>query len=406
MDSNKGIILIVAGFVLLLIISCALGEYWGGWFGLLAAASPLPTETPTPTVTASSTITPTPTNTPTATATPTPTPIVLGPSGFPPDINPLTGLQVERQEILQRPPVMVKVSNFPRDGRPHAGLSAADIVFDYYIGQGSNRFLALFYGNNAPKVGPVRSARLVDPQLARLYQGVLVFAGADWNVVYPSINRLLGDRAINHSPETCPALCSAEQPQTVLSVFADTEKLSELAQSRLTPPEPPPNLDGMAFDSRAPQNGLPVEQITVIFNVQNQAAWKFDPESGKYLRWIEAVSNNNLSMVPLTDRNSGEQLAFANVVLLFTTHNEYSTTLHEINLWYNQGGRRAVLFRDGQALEGNWKTPATDQPIQFFSSDGDPLRFKPGNTWVVITGVNSRLEQTSPGQWELRFFQP
>lgn len=405
MITNKRFILIAAGFVLLLITSCALGEYFGGWFGLFAAASPLTTETATPTITATSTSTPS--ATPTMTTTPTPTPVVLGPSAFPADINPLTGLQVEKQETLQRPPVMVKVANFPRDGRPHAGLSAADIVFDYYIGQGSNRFIALFYGNNAPKVGPVRSARLVDPQLVRLYQGVLAFAGADMNVVFPFINRHLGGRAINQSPATCPALCSAEQPQTVLSVFADTEKLSELARSRYTPAEPRPNLDGMAFDSRAPENGVEANQITVIFNVQNQAAWKFDPESGKYLRWIEAVdSYNNVSMVPLTDRNTGEQLAFANVVLLFATYNEYSPALHEINLWYNQGGRRAVLFRDGQALEGNWKTPATDQPIQFFDANGNPLPFKPGNTWVVITGVNSRLQQTSLGQWELRFFQP
>jgi hypothetical protein len=68
-------------------------------------------------------------------------------------INPLTGLKVNDPQILNRKPVMVKVSNFPRNGRPHAGLSFADIVFDYDITNGQNRFLALYYGQDCPKIG-------------------------------------------------------------------------------------------------------------------------------------------------------------------------------------------------------------------------------------------------------------
>ncbi|MHB8808355.1 MAG: DUF3048 domain-containing protein, partial [Anaerolineaceae bacterium] len=75
-------------------------------------------------------------------------------------VNPLTGLPVSDPNILNRMPVMVKVSNYPRSGRPHAGLSFADIVFDYYIGNGTNRFLAVYYGNDSSSIGPVRSGRL------------------------------------------------------------------------------------------------------------------------------------------------------------------------------------------------------------------------------------------------------
>jgi hypothetical protein len=66
---------------------------------------------------------------PTATATPTPAP--LGPS-FAPGINPLTGLAVADPVLLERRPMGIKVSNFPRSLRPHSGLSFADLVFEYY----------------------------------------------------------------------------------------------------------------------------------------------------------------------------------------------------------------------------------------------------------------------------------
>ena len=99
-------------------------------------------------------------------------------SDFPADVNPLTGLKVADPSLLERRPVTVKVSNFPREGRPHAGLSSADIVFDYYTGTGGDRFLAIFYGQDAEKVGPIRSGRFIDVQLVPMYQGILAMVSA------------------------------------------------------------------------------------------------------------------------------------------------------------------------------------------------------------------------------------
>jgi len=69
------------------------------------------------------TATPTPTRTPTPTITPTPVIVQYGPTNFPDNVNPLTGLEVSNPALLDRRPMMIKVSNFPREGRPHAGLS-------------------------------------------------------------------------------------------------------------------------------------------------------------------------------------------------------------------------------------------------------------------------------------------
>jgi hypothetical protein len=383
--------------------------------GCRPSAAAAPTETSAPPVQAASPIpsaTLTETLAPTETATPSPTPeptqIVVGPVDFPEDVNPLTGLQVEDPEILNRRPVMVKVSNFPRDGRPHAGLSSADIVFDYYIGEGTNRFLALFYGQDTEKAGPIRSGRLIDGQLVNMYQGILGFSGADNWTVFPFISSILGPRAIVQGPNSCPAICS-DGPQTVTSVFADTAALNQYAVQNFNTAAPnvKQNLEGNVFNSNVPEMGVPADALLVQFNIQNLGEWRFDPESGKYLRWIESVDlNQNISMTPLTDRNTGEQLAFSNVIILFAPYTERASTLHEVGMWNNWEGRRAVLFRDGKAIEGVWKSASTDRPPQFYTPEGDPLPFKPGNTWIVITGIYSTLDEKTPGQWEMRFFLP
>lgn len=360
------------------------------------------TTSPTPTATATAAATPTPT----ATFTPTATIAVFGPSEYPGYINPLTGKEVLDPELLDRPPVMVKVSNFPREGRPHAGLSFADIVFDYYIGEGTNRLLALYYGQNAPKVGPIRSARLVDAQLATLYQGILVYAGADYNRVSPVIYRELGNRAFTNSNATCPALCD-DGPHTVFSVFADTGLFSDYARGIIGSFHHKPDFRGMYFSSARPGLGLPADQVTIRYNAYNLSQWSFDSVAQSYLVSMENVDQyNNLIMVPLTDRLTGEKLSFSNLIVVFAKYNEFAPTLHDIELWYNNKGNRAVLFRDGEAIEAQWKTAQTDLPIEFLTIDQQPLPLKPGNSWIAIMGLNSTVQQTSQGQWEVQFSLP
>ncbi len=147
--------------------------------------------------------------------------------------------------------------------------------------------------------------------------------------------------------------------------------------------------------------------MTITYNIQDIGEWRYDPDSGRYLRWIELVdSNGGVSMTPLLDRLTGEQISSANVVLMFATYTEYAPTLHDVALWYNWNGSRAVLYRDGKAIEGVWKHISTDRPPQFFTTDGQPLAFKPGNTWITIAGMSSSLEQVQPGQWEMHFYLP
>jgi hypothetical protein len=358
----------------------------------LSTATTIPSTTPRPTTTPSS--------------IPTATPLVAGPEKYPEGMNPLTGLMVDNPDLLNRRPLMIKVSNFPREGRPHAGLSQADIVFDYFIGEGTNRFIALFYGQDAERVGPVRSGRLVDAQLVRLYQGILGYASADPFNVNPTILNQLGNRAVSQSPKTCPALCDIG-PHSVFSVFANTAELTRHHQQLSGNPDLQPELGGMFFKSTKPENGLPAELLTIQYNAYNIGEWQFEQDTGKYLRWIESVdADNNLRMIPLIDRNNDTLIDAENVIILFAPYTQYAPTLHDVGLWYNWDGQRAVLFRDGVAVEGIWKFVGTDRPLQFFNEAGESLALKPGNTWIILGGLNSTLEEKTPGHWTFQFMLP
>ena len=89
---------------------------------------PIPKDTiAAPIVPATDTATPTATLLPTATTEP-----IFGPHEYPKGINPLTGLYVEDTTKLERRPLAIKVSHYPRSVRPQSGLAAADMVWEHY----------------------------------------------------------------------------------------------------------------------------------------------------------------------------------------------------------------------------------------------------------------------------------
>lgn len=320
-------------------------------------------------------------------------------------INPLTGLAVDADNLARRP-VMVKVSNYPQAGRPHAGLSFADIIFDYYIGNGTNRFLAVFYGQDSDRIGPVRSGRMVDAQLVQMYSGVLGYGSADEDTDAALVTSL-GKYAISHLEAPCPVFCG-EDTHAATGVFANSAAISEFVREQGMENHQP-DLPGMIFSENIPAGGKPANSLLVLFNYYNRGEWRYDAGSGKYLRWIEYRENETgeeFEMIPLVDRVTGEQLAFSNVVVIFAEYTELAPSRHEIDIWGNDRGLPAYIFRDGQLFEGTWRVENDSDPMQFFDEQGSPMTLKPGNTWIVIAGLSSSFEETSPASWEMFFWLP
>jgi hypothetical protein len=319
-------------------------------------------------------------------------------------VNPLTGFAVTNPDLLNRRPVMVKVSNYPANGRPHAGLAFADLVFDYYIGSGQNRFLAVFYGQDAERIGPVRSGRLVDIQLTNLYQGLLGFGSADGDtldVIYQKLDR----RAIINAEAPCPAFCGTDT-HSVIGVFANSAEISRW-YSRQADDNHAFDLSGMKFGNLEEPLTNPANLVTIQFNYYNRTDWRYDPATKQYLRWMnEEMQPESINMIPSTERTTGKQLSFSNLIILFAQYTEFAPSKHDVDLIGNNQGLRAVFFRDGKKIEGTWKVSSHLKPIQYFGPSGQPMLLSTGNSWIVLAGMASSLKETKAGEWNLFFALP
>ena len=163
----------------------------------------------------------------------------------------------------------------------------------------------------------------------------------------------------------------------------------------------------MVFDPNTPVNGKPGDQVTIKFNYENIGEWRYNKTSGNYLRWTEQASPDiNPNLVESLERTTGKQLAFSDVIIIFAKYIEYAASKHNVEHWQNTEGQRAIVFRNGQVFEGKWKTNSQTTPIQFIDNNNQPLPLAPGNSWIVIAGLNSSFIEKKQGQWEMFFILP
>lgn len=366
------------------------------------------------------TATPDITPTPQPTQTPAPSNGAIGPYEFPSNVNPLTGLEVEDESVLERRPIIVKVSNSPALVRPQSGIGQADIVYEHYTEAGVTRFSAIFYSQAPTRVGSIRSARLIDYELVPMYQGLLAFSGASIGVdkkIYGSefVNEYLclgredidqctveanawapgivppsefADRAYKGVLYGRPYYYRDESIPVPHNMFVSVKDLWDLAEAEGHKQRP--GLIGMAFLPEPPPNPTQSGIYTQIRYETTLVEWHYEPESGLYYRSSDGQTH--------FDANLDQQVTADNVIIAFTGH--YLTDIIESgwgenihwsvqNTVWPEGD--AILFRDGLRYDGKWVRPTRTDLMGFRTNDGELLYLKPGNTWIQLVRLPDQM---------------
>ncbi|MBU0705275.1 MAG: DUF3048 domain-containing protein, partial [Chloroflexi bacterium] len=295
---------IAVGLAVVTLVSGALG----GCSGEVAEATPTPTRTPLPAAALLPTDTPMPTPTPTPAFTPTPTP-------WPENVNPLTGEVVADASLLDRVPVVIKISNWPGQYvRPQAGINSADLIFEHYNeGWFSSRWTAVYLANDPERVGPVRSGRLIDLHIPAIYKAVLACSGFS-NGVLELVREsdLYPDRVASPSVGVGAPVFYRDFSRDVPlehTMYTSPALVRDWAAERGVSGRQ--GLEGMIFSEELAVDGEPATYILIPYRSLG-AEWRYDEGSGRYLRWSDGAAH--------TDALTGEQLNVANVVVLYVPH--------------------------------------------------------------------------------------
>jgi len=307
------------------------------------------------------------------------------------NICPLTGLAVTDASRLERRPMAVKISNAPAVVRPQAGIASADVLFEHHAEGSLTRFTAVFFSQDVPKVGSIRSARLIDLEIPAMFKSMFAFSGASAGV----LDRLracdFADRIVSpdfghHSPfQRIPAPGKAYEH----TLFSDTPTLEQVMASRGLKARQ--DLSGWAFSEQIPSGGAPGSRLKVSYRGNSVTAeYAYDAGAGGYRRSTAGAAHG--------DELTGQQVVVKNVIVLYAKHVEtdiledtwggghYSI---EIQVW---GSGVARVFRDGQMCDVRWERPDRSDLVRFVDGEGKPFPFKPGNTWIQLVPLDFVIE--------------
>ena len=297
---------------------------------------------------------------------------------------PLTGEPAPGGAVPARPALAVKVDNYTA-ARPQTGLDKADMIFEEPVEGGITRFVAVFQCQNAPLVGPVRSARNIDI-------GILTQLGSPLLVHVGGINPVLANIAA--SPIINVDLGAHGQLiQTVPGRFApyatytSTAAVWALEASDTTAPAPV-----FAFSRVVPTGGTPVASVSIPFSSNSNVVWQYDAATQQFLRFY-GTAPDMLS--------TGVQNAAANVIV--------QTVDVTYGPWYenDEGGLEVQaqlygtsgpmeLFRNGVGITGTWQRAGEASPTVLLNAAGQPLPLQPGQTWIELVPSYVQVTTTSP----------
>jgi hypothetical protein len=307
-----------------------------------------------------------------------------------PVLCPLTGVEAPAGVDVNRPALAVKIDNAP-PARPQAGVEAADVVYEELGEGGLTRFLTIFHCNDAGSVGPVRSARNVDPEILKEYEPALfAYSGANTQVLAKiSDASWIVDLKHGDHGDAYTRASDRRAPYNLMTTTAairglegadaggPPESALEFNAEVLNPPAPESPSPGATASPAAPA-AAPGNSVSLSYSNANVVRYNYDPATKAYLRF-NGDTPHQLA--------NGNQLSAVNVVVQKVrtapgTVRDASGTLTVDTIVVGSG--EATVLRGGTAVTGTWSRASLDDQTTFTDASGQPIEFAPGSVFIHL----------------------
>lgn len=326
-----------------------------------------------------------------------------------------------------RRPIIQMIENHV-DARPESGLSRADVVYEAVAEGGITRFAAVFYcGASAEdvKTAPLRSARVYFINMAAGYgtDPIFLHQGQANNICStcpggvkpaseinptvnastlfdklgwqggPSGNNMDGGYNIGFPIVVRDQYRLSSTPAAwEHSVVADLDLVWQEAAKRDLSFK---DANGVAwtqgFRKWLFQDGKPAASATatdIKFNFWTSmpgydVEWKYDSSTNSYKRFNGGSPHIDWEF-------DKPQLSAKNVVIMFAKETGPVDT--ELHMFYQVTGTgKAIIFQNGQAIQGTWSKASTLDREVFYDTNGKEIQMVRGATWIEIVPAGNQV---------------
>ncbi len=281
---------------------------------------------------------------------------------------PLTGVALAEGTAVG-PALSVKICNvFACE--PQDGLNQADVVFEEIVEGGITRYVSIWNSNVPVSVGPVRSLRPMDADIAAPFGGIIAYSGYGAQ----ETRDLAVDTGLVNVTENDPAMYRNDYNVAPYNLMLHAQEVIA-ANAGLAAPAQQWAYAGSLATSTAVLDGTPATSVQSIFSNSSDNTWTYDG-AGRYLRTQWEGPDLDLT---------GAQLSAANVVIMRVNVDEFVGVPRTRMV---DSGELFVLS-GGKVVHGTWSKAATAAPIVFKGDNGVTIRLAPGNTWIEMVPLES-----------------
>lgn len=283
-------------------------------------------------------------------------------------ISPITGLPIDDPETLDRRALVIKIDNHA-NARPQSGLPHADAIVELPV-EGLTRLVAVFHTDDVAEVGPIRSMRPTDWQVAALFGGPLVMSGGqDWVL---AANRNNGAELIGDVGR--PYTFRVSFRFAPHNLYADTNALRDLADDRGYDDDPPHQI--WEFGD-LPTTAERASDIRLDFAGSLVADWTWT--GTEYLRMTNGVEHEWVDELGERSQISTDTL----VVLQMRTYLAQPPPGGGVARAVDSiGSGNAWVFAGGRVVAGNWERDRGSDGFTLTTEDGDSLAVPAGRVWI------------------------
>ena len=321
--------------------------------------------------------------------------------------------EAQKKQWEKRRPLGIMIQN-NIEARSQSGLSSADVVHEAVAEGGITRFLAMYYCEQPKIVGSVRSARIYFVELLQGFGDHPLYGhvgGANTPGPADALGEIkkLGWFGYNDMDQFAVPFPNYWRDYDRLpgratehTVYTNTQKLWEYAAKNrdLTNVDE----DGISWDEDWKpwkfQDGASEGKRGSISTI-SFGFWDNNLGSDYVVKWLYDKATNVYKREnggkPHIDLNTEKQLTAQNVIVVFADESVANDGYEggEHMLYDILGDGDALIFQNGQAIEGTWEKSDSEEMMRFYDEDEKEISMVRGKIWIEILPSDNKVDYKS-----------
>jgi len=280
-----------------------------------------------------------------------------------------------RADLALRLPMAISIGD-NAVARPQSGFSSASIVYQSYEEYGEDRYMMIFQEGTATDIGGVRSARPYFVRWAAEYKALYGHFGGDPKVLNDVIPAMSG--SIYNMDDLSGGSCPYHRITTRVAPHNAYTNSAALISClpRLGYPTTFQGVPVRPFVDDTPAADRPASQsVTVPYHTVS-VGYQFDPKTDQYIRLLNGKKQ--------IDPANNKQVIARNIIVMFqTVSNDYvdGSGIQRIAIG-SVGSGKAIVFKEGRAINGTWKKPSDSALTRFYDDSGNEIPLVRGEIFI------------------------